>query len=153
LVAGTGQSISRVVPFLIAFSCLSPLAHAQGIGFQAGASVDPEQFFVGSHFETGEIVPRLHLRPGIDGGFGDDVTLATINVDVLFKYDVGRAWKLYQGGGPVVAFLRFGEPEHTDVSGGVSGVFGFAHASGFFTEFRAASGGPTLKFAVGFTIR
>ena len=45
-------------------------AHAQGIGFQGGATVDPEQFFVGTHFETGELMPGLRFRPGIDGAFG-----------------------------------------------------------------------------------
>lgn len=60
-------------------------ARAQGAGFQAGASVDPEQFFIGSHFETAPLVDRLHFRPGIDGGFGDGLKLATLNL----KFGVG----------------------------------------------------------------
>ena len=43
-------------------------ADAQGIGFQGGVTVDPEQAFVGTHFETREIFQGLRFRPGIDGG-------------------------------------------------------------------------------------
>jgi len=57
-------------------------AHAQGIGFQGGGSIDPGQFFVGTHFETGELMPGLRFRPGIDGGFGGDYSLASINVEI-----------------------------------------------------------------------
>ena len=50
-------------------AALPDRADAQGIGFQGGVSVDPEQAFVGTHFETGEIFQGLRFRPGIDGGF------------------------------------------------------------------------------------
>ena len=76
-------------------------AEAQGIGFQGGVSVDPEQVFVGTHFETGELFQNFRFRPGIDGGFGGDFSLATINIEFLYHVAFGRSgWSVYQGGGP-----------------------------------------------------
>ena len=40
------------------------------------------------------------------------------------------------------------------MSGSISGIGGFAHDTGVFTEFKVGGGaGPTLKFTVGFTVR
>ncbi len=128
-------------------------ADAQGIGFQGGATVDPEQLFVGTHYETGELFPNFRFRPGIDGGFGGDYSLATINIEFLYHIEFGRSgWSLYQGGGPAVVLLR--RNDDTSVHAGSFFTFGFAHENGFFTDFKIGNGNaPTLKFAVGYTIR
>ncbi len=128
-------------------------AEAQGIGFQGGVSVDPEQVFVGTHFETGELFRNFRFRPGIDGGFGGDFSLATINVEFLYHVEFGRSgWSLYQGGGPAVVLLR--RNDNTSVHAGTFVTFGFAHENGFFTDFKLGNGTlPTLKFAVGYTLR
>ena len=127
-------------------------ARAQGIGFQGGATVDPEQAFVGTHFETGELCQNFRFRPGIDGGFGGDFSLATLNIEFLYHIAVGRSWSLYQGGGPAVVFVR--QNDRTSTHAGSFYTFGFAHENGFFTDFKLGTGtAPTLKFAVGFTVR
>ena len=128
-------------------------AEAQGVGFQGGVSVDPEQVFVGTHLETGELFRGFRFRPGIDGGFGGDFSLATINIEFLYHFEVGRSgWSLYQGGGPAVVLLR--RNDTTSVHAGTFVTFGFAHENGFFTDFKLGNGTlPTLKFAVGFTVR
>jgi len=128
-------------------------AEAQGVGFQGGVSVDPEQVFVGTHLETGELFRGFRFRPGIDGGFGGDFSLATINIEFLYHFEVGRSgWSLYQGGGPGVVLLR--RNDNTSVHAGTFVTFGFAHENGFFTDFKLGNGTlPTLKFAVGFTVR
>jgi len=128
-------------------------AEAQGIGFQGGGSVDPEQGFFGTHVETGEILPNFRFRPGIDGGFGDGLTLATVNIEFLYYISLGRSgWSLYQGGGPAVVLLRF--DEETSAHAGSFITFGFGHESGFFTDFKLGYGNaPALKFAVGYTVR
>lgn len=143
---------------LIAFAILVVLlltnnpADAQGIGFQGGVTVDPEQAFVGTHFETGELFQNVRFRPGIDGGFGGDFSLATLNIEFLYHFEVGRSWSVYQGGGPAVVFLR--QNERTSTHAGTFFTFGFAHENGFFTDFKLGTGSaPTLKFGVGFTIR
>lgn len=127
-------------------------ADAQGIGFQGGVTVDPEQAFVGTHFETGELFQNFRFRPGIDGAFGGDFSLATLNIEFLYHVQVGRSWSVYQGGGPVVVFLR--QNDHTSTHAGSFFTFGFAHENGFFTDFKLGTGtAPTLKFAVGYTVR
>jgi len=127
-------------------------AEAQGIGFQGGVTVDPEQAFVGTHFETGELFQNFRFRPGIDGAFGGDFSLATLNIEFLYHIQVGRSWSLYQGGGPAVVFLR--QNEQTSTHAGSFFTFGFAHENGFFTDFKLGTGTvPTLKFGVGFTVR
>lgn len=111
--------------------------------------------------ETGAIGRGIHFRPGIDGGFGSDLKLASINIDILYKVPVSPDWKIYQGFAPSIHIVRFGPLDdargrraETDVTGGISGIFGFAHESGLFFEFRGGGGGgPNLKFGVGFTVR
>ena len=127
-------------------------AEAQGIGFQGGVSVDPEQGFFGTHFETPELFQNFRFRPGIDGGFNGDFSLAALNIEFLYHFAIGRSWSVYQGGGPAVVFLR--QNEETSTHGGSFYTFGFAHENGFFTDFKLGYGTvPTLKFAVGFTVR
>ena len=143
--------------FLFAVTLSSPLiAHAQGIGFQGGASVDPGQFFVGTHFESGELMPGLRFRPGIDGGFGGDYSTASINVEFLYSIPLKSGWALYQGGGPAVILFRqtIGQVHDTSTHAGSFITFGFAHENGFFTEFKLGAGNsPRLKFGVGYTVR
>ena len=131
---------------------ITPRADAQGVGFQGGVTVDPEQAFVGTHFETSELFQNFRFRPGIDGGFGGDFSLATLNIEFLYHIQVGRSWSVYQGGGPAVVFVR--QDDRTSTHAGTFITFGFAHENGFFTDFKLGTGtAPTLKFGVGFTVR
>jgi len=143
---------------------MSISAHAQTVslsspqsrvGFIGGASIDPEQGFVGVFWQTPAIAYRFHLRPGIDGGFGSDVRVATINIDFIARFPLGASgWDLIQGGGPVVVITKFDRFEGTDTSAGGSYIIGFAHDSGFFGEFRIGGGGvPALKMGAGFAIK
>lgn len=149
------RSQKGVRPLLLFVAVLlSPIyADAQGIGFQGGATVDPEQVFVGTHFETGEIFRNFRFRPGVDGAFGGEYSLASINIEFLYFMEFGGSgWALYQGGGPAVVLRR--QQEDTSVHAGTFITFGFAHQNGFFTDFRLGTGqSPTLKFTVGFTVR
>ena len=135
-------------------------AAAQGVGFQAGMTIDPEQFYVGSHVELPLGSDDFLIRPGIDGGFGDNLTIASITTEFLYRFELANSgWALYQGGGPVVNIVKFNNPflgqDETDVGGGFNYVFGFAHQQGFFTEFKTGggSGGASLKFGIGFILR
>jgi hypothetical protein len=128
-------------------------ARAQGVGFQGGVSIDPEQVYAGTHLELGPIVDRLFVRPGVEGGIGDGLSLAAINVELIYKFELpGSRWSIYQGGGPSVNIYRVNET--TDVGGGVSYVFGFGHENGFFAEFKVGSNSsPNIKFGAGYTVR
>jgi hypothetical protein len=144
--------------FLIVFAvvtvlfAITPQVWAQGVGFQGGVTVDPEQAFIGTHFETGELFQNFRFRPGIDGSFGGDFSLATLNIEFLYHIQVGRSWSVYQGGGPAVIFVR--QDDRTSTHAGTFFTFGFAHENGFFTDFKIGTGSAqTLKFGVGFTVR
>jgi hypothetical protein len=149
--------------FLVsAFCALSSPAHAQivslqsqrsEVGFQGGVSIDPEQRFVGVFWQTPEIANRFHLRPGIDGGFGSNARLATINIDFIVRFALGGSgWHLIQGGGPVIVFTKFDGLEGTDTGAGGSYIIGFGHDAGFFSEFRIG-GGTNLKLGAGYAIK
>lgn len=140
------------LPLFAVLFAITARAEAQGIGFQGGMTIDPEQAFVGTHFETGELFQNFRFRPGVDGGFGGDFSLATLNIEFLYHFEVGRSWSVYQGGGPAVVFVR--RNDRTTTHAGSFYTFGFAHENGFFTDFKLGTGtAPTLKFGVGFTVR
>ena len=97
-------------------------------------------------------IQSLRFRPGIDGGFGGDYSTATLNIEFLYHIQVGRSWSVYQGGGPAVVFVR--QNDNRSTHAGSFFTFGFAHENGFFTDFKLGNGwAPTLKFAVGYTVR
>jgi hypothetical protein len=163
MVTLTGRFLSV---FALAALAVSSPANAQTIttqsqrsqiGFTGGVSIDPEQGFVGVFWRTPEIGGRFHLRPGIEGGFSDDLRLATVNVDFIARFPLGASgWEFIQGGGPAIVIAKFdffGRSE-TDVGAGGSYVLGFAHDSGFLGEFRIGGGGnvPTLKLSAGFAL-
>jgi hypothetical protein len=159
----TGRFVVRAMVIALGALCmLSSDAHAQivkspqsQVGFLGGASIDPEQVFVGVFWQTPPLGNRFHIRPGIDGGFGNDVRLATINIDFIARFPIGASgWHFIQGGGPVIVLTTFDDFEGTDTSAGGSYIIGFAHDSGFFGEFRIGGGNvPSLKMGAGFAIR
>jgi hypothetical protein len=147
------------------FVLLASATHAQTVnlqpprqntvGFQGGASIDPEQVFVGVFWQSPAIANRLHIRPGIDGGFGNDLRLATFNIDFIARFPLGNSgWELIQGGGPVIVLTKFDDFNETETSAGGSYIFGFAHRSGFFGEFRIGGGNvPSLKMGAGYGVK
>ena len=138
----------------------APQASAQSlISFSGGASIDPTQVYAGVAWESPDIGGRFRIRPGIDGGFGDGIRLATINLDLIVKFPLGTSgWALVQGGGPVITVSKLPgafEDAPRELHAGGSYLFGFAHASGFFTEFRVGGGNfvPQLKIGVGWSVQ
>ena len=99
-------------------------ARAQGVGVRAGASADPDQFYAGVHFETGELAERLRFRPNVEVGVGDNVTLVALNLEFTYRLPptaprLPRAlsmWHLYVGAGPALNIFRF--PNDTRPEGG-----------------------------------
>ena len=48
--------------------------------------MDPDQFYFGGHVERSPLIDRLHFRPNVEVGFGDDLTLITANMDFVYKF-------------------------------------------------------------------
>jgi hypothetical protein len=123
-------------------------------GLRAGLSLDPDQFYVGGHIETGPLVERLVFRPNAEIGFGDDVTVAAFNFEFAWKFPRRRGeWGFYAGGGPAInLYQRDGSGD--DAEGGFNFLAGLENRNGLFFEFKlGVVDSPDFKFGVGFTFR
>ena len=136
----------------MAFIMLPSLAAAQGFGARAGASVDPDQFYVGGHYETRALVEQLYFKPNLEVGFGSDITAIGANLEFVYKVPIEGPWSLYAGGGP--ALNIYSRDDESDSSGGLNVLFGAETSNGVFFEVKlGALDSPDLKFGVGFTWR
>lgn len=142
----------------VAFALLvSSHAWAQGPGVRGGVSIDPDQFYFGGHYETDALVDRLHFRPNLEVGIGDDVVTTAINFEFVYKFPSRSAWRLYAGGGPAVNFYSFdhdGRDGDTETQGGFNFLIGAEQRGGLFFELKiGVVDSPDLKFGVGYTFR
>ncbi len=128
--------------------------HTQStLGVRAGASGGPEQFFVGAHVETPNLGHNTTLRPNAEIGFGSDVTLVAVNLDLVHWSRIPNTpWRVYAGGG-VGTNLIFDDFEDDDIlDGNVNAVIGLQHTSGLYAEMRVGMS-PGVKVAVGYVLR
>jgi hypothetical protein len=127
-------------------------ARAQGLGVRAGASVDPDQFYFGGHYESRSLVQQLHFKPNLEIGVGDDTTTVGVNFEFVYKIPIDGPWNLYAGAGPAVNFYSFDDDNETE--GGLNILFGAETVQGLFFELKVgAIDSPDLKFGVGYTWR
>ena len=159
MVPFSGQRQLLPAIFLATFMVVAarPAAAQSSISFSGGASIDPEQVYAGVAWESPDIGGRFRIRPGIDGGFGDGLRLANINIDLIVKFPLGTsAWSLIQGGGPTISISQLSgfEDAPRELHAGGSYLFGFQHQNGFFAEFRVGGGSfvPQLKLGVGWAV-
>lgn len=134
-------------------------AWAQGPGVRGGVSIDPDQFYFGGHYETDALVDRLHFRPNLEIGIGDDLVTTALNFEFIYKFPTRSGWGLYAGGGPAVNFYSYDDDGHgndddTETEGGLNFLFGAEARNGLFFELKVgAIDSPDVKFGVGFTFR
>ena len=151
---GRSLALAAVLTVLAAL----PAAAQSSIRFIGGGSIDPEQIYGGVAWQSPDIGGRFRIQPGIDGGWGDGLRLATVNIDLVVKFPLGSSgWSLLQGGGPVITITKFtGEFEDVprELHAGGSYLFGFQKDNGFFAEFRVGGGNyvPQLKMGVGWAV-
>ncbi len=91
MVTRSGQRSALVIVFLagfITFNAASASAQSS-INFTGGGSIDPEQVYAGVSWSSPDLGGRFKIRPGIDGGFGDGLRLANINIDLIVKFPLG----------------------------------------------------------------
>jgi hypothetical protein len=147
------NTIPALVLALLAFGTLATPASAQGLGVRAGASVDPDQFYFGGHYESRPLVEQLHFKPNVELGVGDDITTLGINFEFVYKIPIdGSPWNLYAGGGPAVNFYSFNDNNETE--GGLNVLVGAETSQGVFFELKlGALDSPDVKVGVGYTWR
>jgi hypothetical protein len=148
--------LSRVVVGLaaaVAIVAATPSsASAQEFGVRAGASVDPDQFYFGGHVETGPLASRIHFRPNVELGIGDDVTTVAINFEVVYKQPIRRQpWTFYGGGGPAINI--YDTDVESDTQGGFNLLGGFEHDKGLFFELKLGMvDSPDFKVGIGYVL-
>jgi hypothetical protein len=130
-------------------------AAAQGAGVRAGVSIDPDQFYFGGHYETDALVDRVHFRPNLEVGLGDDLTLIGLNFEFVYRFPQRNEWTVYGGGGPAINFFSFDRgpnDDDTESEAGLNFLIGVQHREGLFFEFKiGAIDSPELKFGVGWS--
>lgn len=109
---------------------------AQDIGARAGVSVDPDQFYIGLHYETPQVADRVHFRPNVELGIGNDLTVAALNFELVYRFPSTNSWSLYAGGGPALNIIS--RPRDTGAEGGFTILIGMATATGCFLKSRGA---------------
>ncbi|MBK5297937.1 MAG: hypothetical protein JJE40_12335 [Vicinamibacteria bacterium] len=128
-------------------------ASAQGPGVRAGVSVDPDQFYVGGHFETDELIDHLYLRPNLEVGFGDDVTTVAVNIEAVYKFPLKnrRDTNFYAGGGPAINI--YDRDNGSDAKGGLNLLGGIEFGKVFVEVKGGVFDSPNLKIGIGYTFR
>lgn len=134
------------------FLLVSSPALAQTVGVRAGASVDPDQFFFGGHYETGPLADRVTFRPNVEIGIGNDLTLIALNFELAYKFPTSKPWGVYAGGGPALNIFRVDEgPDRVNSEGGFNLLVGIEHQKGLFGEIKAgAIDSPNFKITIGY---
>ena len=140
MVLGSGRIWARtgLLVAILLFGVSSTARAQSSIGFTGGGSVDPEQGYVGVFWESPDLGSSFRIRSG--------------------RLPLGQGpWKFVTGGGPAISLTRYSDDFYdtgTEVSAGGSYLFGFAHDSGFFTEFRIGGGNvPALKIGAGWAVK
>ena len=135
-----------------ALLAVSSPARAQGPGVRGGVSVDPDQIYLGGHYETSPLIERLHFKPNLEIGFGDDLTLVAGNFEFVWKFPSRRSWLIYVGGGPGVNFYNREGSDNTEA--GFNFLVGVENTRGLAFELKIGTlDSPDLKFGVGYTFR
>jgi hypothetical protein len=152
------QVVTRFVTglsfFLVVMAVSATPVAAQDAGIRGGISVDPDQFYFGGHLETSPLVDRLHFRPNVEVGFGDDIMLIAANMEFVYKFPRRGDWVLYAGGGPALNIYTFDDVDDSETEGGLNLLVGAETARGLFFEFKVgAIDSPDFKFGVGWTFR
>jgi hypothetical protein len=155
------RPLLTAILFLLFVVTFAPAAFAQGgPGIRGGASLDPDQFYFGAHYETSPLVEHLRFRPNVEVGIGNNLTLVALNFEFAYWIPIrNQPWNLYVGGGPAINVYRvdadrapFGD--NTEAEGGFNFLLGIGHRDGLFFELKVgALDSPDLKFGVGYSFR
>ncbi|MEW5876381.1 MAG: hypothetical protein AB1752_14540, partial [Candidatus Zixiibacteriota bacterium] len=140
---------------LMAAVLLTSSAHAIGLGARAGMSLEPDQFVLGGQAMIGQVFPMIELAPGLDLGFGNDVSTTVVNVD--FRFNLPSLPKvspnIYVGAGPAYVSA---EPDGGKRDGEIAAsIFAgmripFSPVSSYNLEARFGLGDyPDMKFLFG----
>lgn len=118
---------------------------------------DIGQMHFGAHAKLGDVFPNIQLVPGVEMGFGDDVTLLTMNGDLSYRFTelTSYPWEIYGGGSLSLNFIK---PKDFDGDWqlGFSGLIGLNKALGNGDEIMLETrlgilDSPGFKITLGYT--
>jgi hypothetical protein len=132
-----------------------PLNYA-GWGVSLGLSSAPDQLVVGAHLQLGPLAPSVRLDPSVDIGFGDHLTLFTVNGDLTYRLAIENAGHLYMGGSLGLVYRNDTARSDGNLDMGAAAIVGyefrtrhdpvFVEARVGLTEFE-----PDMKVKLGYT--
>jgi len=152
------QFVTRFVTTLSLVAVLAAIsatpALAQDAGLRGGVSIDPDQFYFGGHIETSPLVDRLHFRPNVEVGIGENLMLIGANMEFVYKFPQRGGWGFYAGAGPALNVIMIEDVDDSNVEAGVNVLLGVESSRGLFFEFKlGVLDSPDYKFGVGYTWR
>jgi hypothetical protein len=141
---------TRYTVLSLFFALFAVPASAQvSAGVRVGASLDPDQFYFGGHIETAPVADRLHFRPNVEVGIGNNATVVAINFELAYKFPPRRPWHLYAVAGPALNIVN--TSHNTSAQGGFTVGVGAEHRDGLFVEVKAgAINSPSFKIGIGY---
>ncbi|MEO5989735.1 MAG: hypothetical protein ABIU54_13085 [Candidatus Eisenbacteria bacterium] len=153
-----------LVALFIALVAPAPVNAFSAFGPHLGFSSGPDQIILGAHLQFGDVAPQLDFVPGIDLGFGDNLTLISINGDFHYRFDVtGSSWQPYAGAGVGLHFIQYDNngpySDGSATEGGGHFILGAdvptKSGSRFFAELKLGlnSRSPDLKVLAGWSFR
>ncbi len=132
----------------------------RGWGPRLGLSINPDQFHFGAHLDFGNFAQHVRFQPNFEMGFGDNLTLATVNAEAAYRFRSDwSTWTPYLGGGLGANFARFdGNHNNNDWNSdvGVNALGGIErglyNGDRFFVEAKFSLNDiPDAKITIGWT--
>jgi hypothetical protein len=75
-----------VILALIAFSAVTATAGVEAFGARGGFSSAPGQIILGGHAQVHDLSPEAKIIPNVELGFGDGVTIFSVNGAVHYSF-------------------------------------------------------------------
>lgn len=132
-----------------------PVSFGPRAGLTSWDAVD--QVHVGAHAILAEIMPNIDFTPGVELGFGDDLTLLAVNGDLTYRFTelTTVPWGLYGGSG---LSLLYRDSDHIDgktdlgLNAVVGGTYQLTGGNRLLAEVRLGiMDAPDFKLTFGFT--
>jgi hypothetical protein len=131
----------------------------RGWGPRVGLSLNPDQLHFGAHLDFGNFARHVRFQPNVELGFGNNVTLLTVNAEAAYRFSSAwDVWTPYLGGGLGANIksvdIAGSSTSHTDIGVNALGGIekGLANGDRFFIEGKfSLNDVPDAKITVGWT--
>lgn len=131
----------------------------RGWGPRVGLSLNPDQVHFGAHLDFGTFANHIRFQPNFEWGFGDHMSLFTVNAEAAYRFSsLWDVWTPYLGGGlgpNIKSIDNAGDGDsQTDLGVNLLGGIekGLSNGDRFFLEGKfSLNDVPDAKVTVGWT--